>query len=169
MTSNSDASQYLETRNSTMLQRSIATHACPAVRATRSSSVPRSMKRSFHGTWRCRGVMANKFLPHLFVLPEDDANRQVATGFELALSSTRQVRVLTEAGGWARVGECFVSDHISPMRKFKTRFMILLVDFDEKMSRLDHVKGKIPDDLQDRVFVLGAFSTPEALRKAGLC
>jgi hypothetical protein len=112
--------------------------------------------------------MANKFLPHLFVLPEDDANRQVATGFELNLSSTRQVRVLTEAGGWARVCEAFVSDHISAMEKYEKRFMILLVDFDGKTSRLDHVKAKIPEHLQDRVFVLGAFSTPEALRQAGL-
>jgi hypothetical protein len=112
--------------------------------------------------------MANKYLPHLFVLPEDDANRQVATGFELNLSSTRQVKVLTEAGGWTRVCESFVSDHISAMGKYKHRFMILLVDFDEKMSRLDQVKSKIPGHLQDRVFVLGAFSTPEALRQAGL-
>lgn len=112
--------------------------------------------------------MANKYQFHLFVLPEDDANRQIANGFVMELFSTRQVQVLPVAGGWAHVCKCFVSDHITAMDTFPKRFMILLVDFDEDASRLDDVRSQIPERLRDRVFVLGAFSEPEALRKAGL-
>jgi hypothetical protein len=112
--------------------------------------------------------MANKYLPHLHVLPEDDANRQIANGFGLNIPSPRTLRVLTEVGGWTRVGECFASDHVSVREKYGSRFMILLVDFDEKLSRLEHVKAKIPKHLQDRVFILGAYGEPEDLRKAGL-
>jgi hypothetical protein len=112
--------------------------------------------------------MTNKYVPHLFVLPEDDASRQIANGFLLSLFSTRQVQVLQVAGGWDHVCKCFVSDHKTAMERYPKRFMILLVDFDGKMSRLDHVKSQIREMLQDRVFVLGAFSTPEALRRAGL-
>jgi hypothetical protein len=112
--------------------------------------------------------MTNKFQPHLHVLPEDDANRQIANGFGLNIPSPRALRVLTEAGGWARVGECFASDHVSAMDKYKNRFMILLVDFDDKPNRLSHVKKSVPDRLQDRVFILGAFGEPEDLHKAGL-
>lgn len=112
-------------------------------------------------------MTVNKYLPHVFVLPEDDANRQLATGFTLNIS-TRQLQVLAPAGGWTRVRDAFVSNHVSAMERNKNRFMILLVDFDENMGRLDQVKSKIPENLQDRVFVLGALSTPEALRQAGL-
>ena len=44
-------------------------------------------------------MSVNRHKPHLLVLPEDDANRQLARGFELELS-TRQFQVLQPAGGW---------------------------------------------------------------------
>ena len=43
-------------------------------------------------------MSVNKFRQHVFVLPEDDANRQLANGFLLDLS-VRQVQILPEAGG----------------------------------------------------------------------
>jgi hypothetical protein len=112
-------------------------------------------------------MAVNKYLPHIFILPEDDANRQLAIGFNLKVPS-RQLQVLTEAGGWARVRDTFVSDHIKGMEKFPQRHMVLVVDFDDNPGRLDQVKQGIPDHLHDRVFVIGSLSTPEALRQAGL-
>ncbi|MEH1850818.1 MAG: hypothetical protein V7L11_03810 [Nostoc sp.] len=41
----------------------------------------------------------------------------------------------------------------------------LLIDFDEDEDRLSYVKHQIPDDLKNRVFVLGVFSEPERLRR----
>lgn len=108
----------------------------------------------------------NRQQPHVLVLPEDDANRQVATGFVLDLS--RQIQVLPVAGGWTQVLERFLSDHVLDMTRNPYRFMVLLIDFDGRDQRLDEAKKKIPAELTERVFILGALSEPEELRKAGL-
>ncbi len=50
------------------------------------------------------------------------------------------------------------------MRKYSVRRMVLLIDFDEDSQRLRGVREKIPEDLSDRVFVLGVLSEPERLR-----
>jgi hypothetical protein len=108
-------------------------------------------------------MSVNRYRPHLFVLPEDDANRQLANGFLLSIS-TRQMQVLTEAGGWTHVRDRFASGHIANMRKYTDCFMLLLVDFDNDTNRLREVMSAIPADLSDRVFVLGALTEPEDLR-----
>jgi hypothetical protein len=66
------------------------------------------------------------------------------------------------------VRDRFTADHVVGMDKFPTRFMILLLDFDSNANRLEDVRAVIPDQLRDRVFVIGAWSEPEALRQAGL-
>ena len=110
-------------------------------------------------------MSVNKYLPHVFVLPEDDANRQLANGFLLdQFISTRRIQVLPEAGGWTRVLECFISDHVVKMDTYPNRFMVLLIDFDGRKERLNDAKARIPSHLTDRVFILGALSEPEALR-----
>jgi hypothetical protein len=108
-------------------------------------------------------MSVNKYSPHLLVLPEDDANRQLANGFDVALAK-RQFQILEEAGGWRRVYESFISDHIVPMQRNPRRFMILLIDFDGNTDRLEAIKSKIPEDLLPRVFVLGTLTRPEDLR-----
>ena len=51
----------------------------------------------------------NKALPHVHVLPEDDANRQLALGFFLEISPQRssQIKILPVAGGWTKVRDSF--------------------------------------------------------------
>ena len=110
-------------------------------------------------------MSANKHQPHIWVLPEDDANRQLANGFLLDQSlATRRIDVLEEAGGWMQVVECFLSDQIAGMISYPHRFMVLLIDFDGQENRLEEVRARIPGDLRERVFVLGCLTTPEALR-----
>jgi hypothetical protein len=46
--------------------------------------------------------------------------------------------------------------------------MILLLDFDGDPDRAEKIRNIIPDDLKDRVFLLGARTEPEALKQAGL-
>jgi hypothetical protein len=113
-------------------------------------------------------MSVNKDQPHVYVLPEDDANRQLANGFHLEVDQTRKLQVLTEAGGWEKVLELFESVHVIEMDRYPARFMVLLIDFDGREERLNRVKAKIPNRLQDRVFVLGAWREPEDLRKAKL-
>lgn len=46
----------------------------------------------------------NAYKPHLLVLPEDDANRQIADGFVLDSNCNyRAIQVLRVAGGWLKV------------------------------------------------------------------
>ncbi|MBD6619600.1 hypothetical protein FNW02_28220 [Komarekiella sp. 'clone 1'] len=108
----------------------------------------------------------NKYQPHVFVLPEDDANRQIANGFLLDLNlNSCAIQVLPEARGWEDVVEKFTNDYASTMRQFLKRTIVLLIDFDEDEDRLIYVKHQIPEDLIDRVFVIGVLSEPEKLRK----
>ena len=112
-------------------------------------------------------MSVNKYRPHIFVLPEDDADRQLANGFILGLP-TRQVQVLPEAGGWEVVLNSFHSDHVDGMDLNENRFMVLLIDFDGHPDRLRYAKGRIPEHLTDRVFILGALGEPEDLKRANL-
>jgi hypothetical protein len=111
----------------------------------------------------------NKFQPHVLVLPEDDANRQLANGFLLDqyLLSWR-IQVLEEAGGWIKALERFNSDHVVGMNRFSGRFIVLLIDFDGHLERLSQAKAEIPNDLTERVFILGTSTEAEALKQAGL-
>ncbi len=110
----------------------------------------------------------NTYEPHVFVLPEDDANRQLADGFRLEVDRFQQMRVLRVARGWRRGLELFKSLHVAEMDRNSKRFMVLLLDFDDQPERLDLVKADIPPGLADRVFVLGARTEPEDLKKAKL-
>ena len=115
-------------------------------------------------------MSVNKHQPHVLVLPEDDANRQLANGFwqEVDSNLQRRMQVLAEAGGWIDVLDLFKSQHVTEMDRCSTRFMVLLIDFDGKEDRRNSAKDAIPERLADRVFVLGAWSEPEALRKSNL-
>ena len=106
--------------------------------------------------------MVNKHRPHAFVLPEDDANRQLAIGFVLEL--TRQIYVCPVAGGWTQVLQRFLSDHAADMGRYPNRYMVLLIDFDGNNQRLNDATNRIPEPLRERVFILGAWSQPEELR-----
>jgi hypothetical protein len=111
-------------------------------------------------------VSVNKYRPFVYVLPEDDANRQLANGFHLAIGGTRQMQVLPVAGGWTEVLKLFNSEHAVAMTSNNQHFIVLLIDFDGRDDRIVEAKKAVPDHLLDRVFVLGAWSQPEALRAA---
>lgn len=56
----------------------------------------------------------NKYKPHILVLPEDDANRQIANGFLLEKTLNQSaIQVLPPAGGWKKVVEEFKTYHVS--------------------------------------------------------
>lgn len=109
-------------------------------------------------------MTVNKYLPHVFVLPEDDANLRLANEFHLQVNRLRQMRLLEVAGGWNEVLNLFERVHVREMERCQHRFMILLIDFDGNGDRLQAAKARIPQNLLDRVFILGAWSEPEALR-----
>jgi hypothetical protein len=115
-------------------------------------------------------MSVDKYRPHILVLPEDQANFDIAHGFMLyQLHDPRAIDVLPPAGGWSHVRDEFAQTHITEMRRHSQRHMILMVDFDGHGDRLNLVKEVIPADLADRVFVVGVWSEPEALRAATGC
>jgi len=114
-------------------------------------------------------MSVNKHQPHVLVLPEDDANRQLALGFRRdQYLQDWKIRVLEEAGGWIKVLEIFKKDLVAGMNRYSGRFVVLLIDFDKHLERVARVKSEIPDRLADRVFVLGALTEPEGLKQADL-
>jgi len=107
----------------------------------------------------------NEFQPHVKVLPEDDANRQLARGFSLYPPlAPRNIQVLRVAGGWLEVLRLFEEVHIGEMDRNPFRSMVLLIDFDCRPDRIDQAKARIPIRLIDRVFTLGVISEPEKLK-----
>jgi hypothetical protein len=74
-------------------------------------------------------MSVNKSQPHVFVLPEDKANREMANGFhrELACYRQRQMQVIRPAGGWNKVLELFTSVHATEMYRNRYRFMGSLI------------------------------------------
>jgi hypothetical protein len=107
----------------------------------------------------------NKEKPHIIVIPEDDANRQIVNGFcQYVNVKTHNIEYHRIAGGWGRVIDKFEREEITKMESYPDRIVILVIDFDTQENRLDYVKEKIPPELENRVFVLGAWSEPEKLK-----
>jgi hypothetical protein len=111
-------------------------------------------------------MRVNKYKPHVLVLPEDRANADMVNGFLLHPHlNERSIQVLPYAHGWLTVLEQFKADLAPKMRQYSQRGVILLIDFDREVGRLDRVMQDIPDDLRDRVFILGVLSEPEKLKR----
>ncbi len=113
-------------------------------------------------------MKVNKHKPHVLLLPEDDANRQLANGFCLSLPESTNIRVLDPSGGWIKVLDDFENNHIRIMHNNSFQHIVLLIDFDNHLERLESVQSRIPPDIEDRVFILGALIEPEDLKRAGL-
>ena len=112
-------------------------------------------------------MSVNRDQPHLLVLPEDDANRQIFNGFIKHLSvNSSAIKGLPIANGWKKVVDQLMNDYAHRMRKFPHAMIVLIIDFDKDENRFSYVESHIPDDLKERVFVLGVQSNPENLRRA---
>lgn len=109
-------------------------------------------------------MSANHYQPHLLVIPEDDANREIVNGFRNHLSvRSRQVQVENVAGGWIKALDLFEDEHAEAMRKNACRHVLILIDLDGRVNRIEEARQKIPEDLADRVFIMGSLATPERL------
>jgi hypothetical protein len=109
----------------------------------------------------------NKYVPHVYVIPEDDADRQIADGFVLhpRVKETR-IQVVPPAGGWPRVLTTFRDEYIPKLRDYPNAHVVLLIDFDDQVvKRNADFDREIPADFTSRVFVIGLKDTPETLKK----
>lgn len=109
-------------------------------------------------------MSANRFDYHLVAIPEDDANRQILNGFRNHLGvNSQKIQSEHSAGGWMKVLDNFKADHVPGMVKFPKRYLLMLIDFDGDVDRLETAQNYIPEGLKDRVFVLGCLHEPEEL------
>lgn len=109
-------------------------------------------------------MAVNRYRPHLLVLPEDDATRSLAVGFVDA--TVGQMEVRRPARGWAHVREEFINSHVQELRRFKECHLVLLIDFDDDFTnRMSEFQKVIPIDIADRVYVLGALTEAETLKR----
>ena len=105
----------------------------------------------------------NRYRPHLLVLPEDEATRSLAVGFND--QATGQLQVLNPAGGWPHVLQIFQDKYVAHMNQFSNAHIVLLIDFDDDQpNRFAQFQGVIPAPVAARVYVLGARTEAEVLR-----
>jgi len=108
--------------------------------------------------------MANRYQPHILILSEDDANKDIVNGFMLdERVDLNHVVPLPVAGGWRKLINEFSDRYAPHLQKYPNGIMFLVLDFDGDQSRREYVLSAIPHDLSDRVFVIGALSEPEDL------
>jgi hypothetical protein len=110
-------------------------------------------------------MSVNKYKPHVWVIPEDDANRQIIDGFLLHDAvAHRAVGVRGPAGGWAKVLSVFVEEYLPLLAGSPNCHVVMIVDFDETEDRRDHFGKSIPVEVGSRVFVIGSKDNPEKLK-----
>jgi hypothetical protein len=110
----------------------------------------------------------NRYAFHVYVIPEDDRDRQIADGFVLhdQVNDTR-IRVMPPAGGWAKVLETFRVEYVAELRQYPSAHVIMLIDFDDRIdTRKADFEHEIPAEFKTRVFVVGPKDNPETLKKA---
>ena len=111
-------------------------------------------------------MSVNRYKSHVIVLPEDRANEEIANGFIQSLTvKNRAIQIERPAKGWGKVVEKFKEQLVPEMRKYEKSITVLLIDFDQQEDRFSSVATQIPDDLKDRVFVIGVLSEPESLKR----
>lgn len=110
----------------------------------------------------------NKYAPHVYIIPEDDRDRQIAEGFVNHHEvDDRRIHVMPLAGGWGHVLKIFQDEYIQTLRNYLQAHVVMLIDFDGKIDeRRAEFEGAIPADLRARVFVVGSKHEPETLKKA---
>lgn len=109
-------------------------------------------------------MAVNRHRPHLLVLPEDDATRSLAVGF--SDMATGQMQVLPPARGWPHVLETFEREYVTHLEKYRDAHIVLLIDFDDDYpDRLSDFQRCIPQVVADRVYVLGALTEAETLKR----
>ena len=78
-------------------------------------------------------MSCNVYQPHLLILPEDEANKDIANGFQQSFSvNERSLQILPYARGFSDVLRQFETSQAPGLRRFPPRRILLLVDFDDR-------------------------------------
>lgn len=110
----------------------------------------------------------NRQRPHVLILPEDTANRQIANGFYLDVDHQQAMRVLPVQQGWPNVRDALQQTFVPELRRFRCAHLVALIDFDSRPDRrtLFTDELELPADIAERVFIAGALTEVEDLRRS---
>lgn len=113
-------------------------------------------------------MSANKYKPHVLVIPEDEADRKLANGFSYHPAvAQRVIDIRPPAGGWTHVLDVFEQEYVQHLRNFAAAHVVLLIDFDTRgENRRAFCENRIPCDLKSRTFLIGTSDDPEEFEKA---
>jgi hypothetical protein len=81
-------------------------------------------------------------------------------------ANERQFSVYDLARGWERGKETLLQLSKGYMREYPNSYAVLIVDFDGNAHRGSEIKNQIPEEVRDRVFVVGVLNEPENLRNS---
>jgi hypothetical protein len=110
-------------------------------------------------------VSVNVHRPHLIVIPEDKANRDIINGFSEYLEiNQRQFWVEDLARGWTNGSKRLDELARGHMIKYTHSYAVLVIDFDGQEDRGSKIRLALPKAVRDRIFIIGALSEPESLR-----
>lgn len=93
----------------------------------------------------------SEFRSHVYVLAEDDANRQILNGFLTNQAvCARCVKPVPISKGWSKLINQFESDYAPRLRKNTLGFAILLVDFDKQgPKRIGQIQARIDSTVRN--------------------
>lgn len=111
----------------------------------------------------------NRYQDHIIILPEDEADRQIANGFCSSYhlgNANRHVKVVNEAGGWFKAQALLEQTYVPYLKNHEKSRVVLVIDFDSNPDRRTDVLRNVPEELQARVFVIGSLTDPEQLKSS---
>lgn len=110
-------------------------------------------------------MAVNVYRPHIYVIPEDDADRQFADGFELdGRLIPLAMQVMPIAGGWLKVIDKILEDYVPRVRNNPNTHIVGIIDCDGRPDRISTQLARMPADVRDRVFLLGTLDDPQAFK-----
>lgn len=111
-------------------------------------------------------MSVNKYKPHLFIIPEDDADRQIAVGFELRGNiKARSLQIVNTAGGWLKVIDLIETEYIPILKKYPKSQVLGIIDCDNHPERIIESLNRFPEEFRDRIFLIGTLKDPQELKK----
>jgi hypothetical protein len=109
-----------------------------------------------------------RYVEHVYVIPEDDADRQIAVGFvDNHRVRDARVQVMPVAGGWRNVLQTFRDEYVQKLPYYPRAHAVMLIDFDGcfEQRRAEFESANLAE-IKPRVFVVGPKDTPEILKGA---
>jgi len=111
-------------------------------------------------------LSVNKFKPHLLILPEDQAVKDVVVGAveSIRVKPAANLSIEKLLGGWRKL-----KDRLPECEKYLGQYpegrLLFIIDLDRDPKRPKEVQAWIQGEFADRIFLLSSFHEPEALQR----